>query len=356
MTATHLSHQHALALFYHTALGLALVTVVVVGVVLWRRRGVLPPAHHPSDRFQQARRMLMQGLGGLWLLDGLLQAQPAMVTRFVAGLVGPLAAGQPAPLAAVMQFGARLWSISPPLFNVMATFVQIAIGMGLLIGRTRWGQRTALMVSLIWGLLAWVLGEGAGGIFSGGGWLTGSPGSVLLYMGAALLLLRPESWWRSDRAGHWFRGGLVGVFLVDSLVQMLPSFGWWSPALPDYVRSMAEMPQPAFFSAPLRLVVHLVAYNPSIGNGVMILGILLCVATFAFWPRNRGLLWYAVGWTFLGWWIGQDFGVLGGMGTDPNLGAILILGIVTWGVREGAIGFFPADSIRDSRGHETAPR
>lgn len=327
--------SHALQLFYHVTLALALLTALVMVLALVRRRRAGAIRYSGLDsRFSRSRRWLMFGLGGLWLLDGLLQAQPSMVTRFVGGFLAPLIVGQPGPVASLIQSGANIWAYSPPLFNAFATFVQIGIGLGLLFG-TRRGQRAALWVSLAWGASVWIVGEGLGGILVGGGWLTGVPGSVLLYMGAAVMLLMGEQWWQGPRAGAWLRWGIVSVFALNGLLQALPQSGWWGLALDGYVQSMAEMPQPGLFSAPLYGTAQLIALNPALWNAVIIAGLAVAAAGVAFWPRNRGVLWFAIIWTFLGWWLGQDFGVLGGMGTDPNLGAILILGLLVYGGQQG---------------------
>jgi hypothetical protein len=160
---------------------------------------------------------------------------------------------------------------------------------------------------------------------------------VLLYAGGAALLLMPEDWWRTAKAGLWMRGGIAAAFLSALIVQALPGFGWWGPALPGYVQSMAEMPQPQPFSAPLYETARLLTLSTTSANAAIVLGLALCAATFIFWPQNRALFWFSIVWTFLGWWLGQDFGVLGGMGTDPNLGAILLVAIFVYGDRAGLV-------------------
>lgn len=46
--------------------------------------------------------------------------------------------------------------------------------------------RLGIWLSVIWGVVVWVAGEGLGAIFVGGGWLSGSPGSVIRYVARAM--------------------------------------------------------------------------------------------------------------------------------------------------------------------------
>lgn len=334
----HLPPQAAMSLFYHVSAVLAFITLALLLYGYIRgRKSPTQVVYNPEDRSDRSRHWLLQGLGVLWFLDGLLQAQPYMVTRFIGGFLAPLLSGQPGPVAWLIHVGLRVWSASPPLFNVFATFVQVGIGLGLLFGQPRHGQRIALWLSLAWGLVVWIAGEGLGGIFVGGAWFTGAPGSVLLYMAAAVLLLMPERWWKGDGSAQWLRWGTVAVFVLNAVLETLPGSGWWGGALSGDVLGMAQMPQPTILSSPLYVVADALNTVPWVWNAVVIIGLVLGAAAFAFWPKNRPLFWFSVLWVFLGWWLGQDFGVLGGMGTDPNTGAILLVGLFTYADRVGLV-------------------
>ncbi len=320
--ALNLPPRQALVWFYEISVLLAGATVGMVLYSAWRNRHQPdePPARDAEPR---ARQWLLHGLGALWLLDGLLQAQPLMVTRFIGGFLEPLLAGQPAPIVWLLDWGIRVWSINPVLWNVMAEFAQIGIGLGLLLGSPGRGQRVALWASLVWGTIVWVWGEGLGSVFvPGGGWLSGSPGSVLLYMLAALLLLRSPSWWRTH-ALNWIRWGWVGLWGLSFALQIWPRMGWWTAGgLAGYVQAMAEMPQPTALSRPLYAWAHLLAAHPVWWNALLSA---ICLGLTLAWigaPRQRAVGLATLGWVFLTWWFGQDFGVLGGMGTDPNSGVI----------------------------------
>lgn len=110
-----------------------------------------------SCSLSSARNVLIFGLGSLWLLDGLLQAQPLMVTQFTGEVLAPLLTGQPAIVAAVIRLGMRLWRLHPRLhplvWNLVATWMQIGIGAVILLGgETRW-RRIGLWTSVGWSLL-----------------------------------------------------------------------------------------------------------------------------------------------------------------------------------------------------------
>lgn len=322
----------SLRLFYQIASVLAVITAASVVIVMRNARRVPPEAPDPTDAPATARRWLLQGLGALWLLDGLLQAQPFMVTRFIGGFLAPLLAGQPAPVAALIGWGIKVWELNPVLWNVAATFIQIGIGLALILGRPAFGRRIGLWASVIWGGVVWIAGEGLGGVFVGGGWLTGAPGSALFYVLLAAFLLAPEQWWRHPRSGRTFSYVIAGVWGLEAVLQAWPRAGWWTVSgLKGYVWSMAQMPQPGLVSAPLYAWASSLGQHPVAWNGVLVALLLTFAVLWFKWPHRRRVWWLTALWVFSTWWVGQDFGVLGGMGTDPNTGAVLGLMLIVYG-------------------------
>jgi hypothetical protein len=60
-------------------------------------------------------------------------------------------------------------------------WIQVGIGLWLLVAVRGWWSRGAGLASVAWGLMVWIWGESFGGIFAPGlSWLTGAPGAVLL--------------------------------------------------------------------------------------------------------------------------------------------------------------------------------
>jgi len=333
MSMAHYPPAVAIDLFYRALLVVGVGVLALFGVLRLAARGARP-AEAPARR-NPFRERLLYALGALWLLDGFLQAQPGMVTRFIGGLLTPLVQGQPGAVAEVVHLGTQLWGLSPIWFNVGATYIQVLIGIMLLFGRRERTRRIGLWVSIAWGLVVWLVGEGFGGLFVGSGALVGSPGSVLLYALGAVMLLQGEAWWDT---GAWRR--LIGIgfalyFALMAFLQIWPPDGWWTAGgLGGWALGMAQMPQPAFIAAILSAWAATLQAQPVVWNAVISLS---CVGLAALWlvrPGRRSVLYLTVLWTLLVWFLGQDFGVLGGMGTDPNTGAILLaFEFMTWPAR-----------------------
>lgn len=333
------AHLTPLLLFYAINLGVVTLVVLVGGrylVWLWEHHRFPGPPSLPIP----SRRVLTVGLGSLWLLDAVLQFQPLMVTQFLSGMLTPLLQHQPALIAQSLSIGMHLWGISPVIANLVAAWLQLAIGLLIVLGgESRW-RRAGLWLSLVWGLVVFVVGEGAGDLFVRGSWLLGSPGSALLYSVMSLMLLAPVVWWtgREIRAVWWRVIG--GTFLLAAVLQAWPPSGWWSGALGRYLAATAALPQPAVISGPIRVWSLSALQHAVVWNGVL-------VATFLgvalLWAVARGrwapfAWWTTVVVVVATWWLGQDFGLLGGMGTDPNSGAVLLLLLVGYAYHVGRFG------------------
>ncbi len=312
----------AIVRFYQVFAVLAMVGIITVAVWVRRQR----QCHNATDYpYPQAYRWLARGLAGLWILDGLLQAQPLMNTHFINGILAPSIQSQPAPLAFAIKLGIRLWAWNPVAWNEVAVWVQITIGLMILLGGLSVWRRRALWMSLGWGLIVWIVGEAMGSLFVEGSWvIAGSPGSVLFYILVAILLLLPAENWNS-RASRGLRWGFAGLWGLSTVLQVLPASGWWGASLYHGVLSMAQAPQPEVLSAPLYIWAHLIHAHPIAWNGTLVAIFGILALLWVIFPKSP-LTWGVTTLiTFLTWWLGQDFGVLGGMGTDANSGAILLL-------------------------------
>ena len=132
-------------------------------------------------------RHIQVGLGMVWLLDGLLQLQPKMFgSGFADMVIMPSAQGQPGAVSSAITHVAHLISVQPALVNALFAGVQLLIGAGLLIRET---VKPALVVSFVWALGVWTLGEGFGMLLTGhASPLSGAPGAALLYAAIGLLV------------------------------------------------------------------------------------------------------------------------------------------------------------------------
>src|SRR5487761_200081 len=105
-------------------------------------------------------------------------------------VIEPAAQASPRWVQDVVNAGGTIWSEYPITGAAASVWIQVGIGVWLLVApRGRW-SRAAGLDSVAWGLAVWGLGESFGGIFAPGlSWLTGAPGAVLLYCVAGPRLL-----------------------------------------------------------------------------------------------------------------------------------------------------------------------
>ena len=329
--------DHVTAQFYHD-LGLSVLVVMgtlVMGAGGWwvsrliDEKPSTPAIRTPLASHGPGYRVLYIGLGLFWILDGVLQLQPAMPnSAFLEMVIAPLLPGQPHWFIPVLGAGIQTWSNAPIVANLMAVWVQLGIGVLLLVGRNRpWG-RWGLWVSLVWGAMVWTWGEGWGLVLTRYvSWLVGDPGSVLVYMLAAILLLWPDHKWQSGAVSRWIGWGMAGYWLIGALLQAWPTNIFWKQFSGIFLVA-AQTPQPGWISFPIYQLAAWTASYSVIANGFVSLGML--VLGLAWFWRPYGLVTRVAtfGTLLLMWWLSQDFGVLGGVGTDPQIAPILALVLV----------------------------
>jgi hypothetical protein len=271
------------------------------------------------------------GLGVLWLLDGLLQLQPAMFTPAVAvNVIQPAMEGQPDWIGVPMLWCMQLWQHHPVLTNVGVAGLELLIAALLLGGRHRraWG-RLGLFLSIGWGLIAWYVGEGLGGLVTGSAtMLTGAPGSALLYALLATALLLPEEWWTSARALRQLRVGTGLLWLVGASLQLAPLY--WSPfGLASVLQDTAMMPQPLGVQALDFRLVATMAAAPALWNGLLCAAMAGLGVSLLLDRGGRTLYALAGLWLLALWVVFQGFGMIfSGMATDPNTPPLLALLLV----------------------------
>jgi cytochrome oxidase Cu insertion factor (SCO1/SenC/PrrC family) len=335
-TAPLISLGHPLsALLLNSLLWLA-VAAVVVGAAVWllERRGspafarahraVFGPAGGPAE--PAGRRFLRISVGGLWIVDGLLQAQPDMPAGFVRNMIAPGAAASPPWLAALVNPLADIWTRHPVVADAATVWVQVGLGVLILVGGRGILARVTLWASVGWSLLVWVVGEFLGGLLApGASWLVGAPGAVLVYAIAGLLLLAPDGWWRSGRCALLARRSVAVWVLLGALLQALPWEGSWSAAglSAPFVRALGSN-QPELLLKPISWANSMALSRPITLNATIV-AVLVIVGLTLLVSGSRAVI--AVGFVVFAvtWWVGQDFGVLGGIGTDPNTALPLAL-------------------------------
>jgi cytochrome oxidase Cu insertion factor (SCO1/SenC/PrrC family) len=272
--------------------------------------------------------MLRLAFGSLWILDGLLQLQNAMPLGMPTAVLQPSASSSPGWVQSVVNFGADIWSRHPTSAAASVVWIQVGIGIFILVAPRGTWSRAAGLVGIGWGLVVWVFGEAFGSLFAPGSTvLFGAPGGVLLYVVAAGLLVLPERVWIGARLGRAILG-CAGAFLLGmALLQAWPGRGFWSGGsasrpgtLAAMARTMAATPQPRALSTA---VASFASFDQSHGFGVNLFVVIALAATgAALLSGLRQLLYPTIlVLVVLGvadWVLIEDFGVWGGTGTDPN--------------------------------------
>ncbi len=291
--------------------------------------GVTAPARWPYPE-PPARRVLRIMFGVLWIFDGLLQAQVSMPLGLPGGVLTPAASSSPGWVQHIVNVGATIWSNHPVSAAAATVWIQLGLGIFLLVAPRGYWSRAAGAASAGWGLAVWIFGEAFGGIFGhGSSWLFGSPGAVVFYMVAGVLLALPDSAWEVPTLGKRLLRGMGVFFIGMGVLQAWPGRGFWTGqphptstpgTLTSMAKQMAQVSQPAFTSSLVRSFGSFDAAHGWAVNLVVVLclvGIGLC-----FVSGNRRLLRIGIiaGATvcFLDWIFVEDLGFLGGVGTDPN--------------------------------------
>ena len=323
-----LLHQGIIALLIFALLGFAWITVRAWLPVAQAARGTAHGTPAAAVSEPSWRRLLRIGFGLIWVFDGILQAQPKMAIGLPSQVIEPTAASSPHWVQQVVNWAGTNWSYHPMQAGASAVWIQVGIGIWLLAAPRGPLSRLAGLVSVGWGFVVWAFGESFGGIFAPGlTWLFGAPGAVLIYMVAGGLIALPERAWRSPRLGRAVLA-VLGLFLVGmAVLQAWPGRGFWQGGshgqpgtLAGMTGAMAQTPQPGFLAA---WVNAFTAFDEAHGFGInLFVVVALALIGAAFLTGRRqvvrpAVIVFAV-LCLADWVLIEDFGFLGGLGTDPN--------------------------------------
>ena len=286
------------------------------------------------------RRTLQLVLAGIWLIDGILQFQPAMFTKnFVQMMIYPTINGNPTVIASPMNWAHTIILNHPVGTNAAFACIQLALGLAIAYRPT---AKLGLAASIPWAIAVWWFGEGLGGVLSGSADpLTGAPGAVILYALLAVLL-----WPTGENSTAPFEAArFVGaraaralwLVLWGSFVYFTFASGHDAPgALNGQITAMVDG-QPPWLSSIINHVANLTNGRDlgiSIVLGVLFSGI--AVSVYLPWTKvRRAWLIAALVFSALIWVAVQAFGgVFLGMATDPNTGPLLaLLALAYWPIR-----------------------
>jgi len=326
------------SLFHHSVfqtsvswiIALALVTLIVASVFRRVNTFNLSPSGLGEAR---SRTYLRMAFGAIWLIDGILQFQASMPLGMANGIVAPAATGTPGWLHSLMFDGIGIWNNHPIAMAVGTAWIQMGIGVLLLVSNAKIG-RLAAAVSVGWAGMIWLVGNGAGGIFqSNSSILFGWPGASLIYLVAGVwLALAPSNF--PERFSRYTLRGLSGLVAVGALLQCLPSRGFWhggnANALTTMTSTMTLTPQPRVLAWTVK---HFGDLAGTIGGGFNVAVILwLGVCAVGLWmASDRDLRWptraFVIGCLFF-WVVAQDVPFWGGLATDVN--SLVPLAVLAW--------------------------
>jgi len=155
------------ALFVTGLFRLTLIAMVLMIALVLSRRILRFNFSAEGTNEPRARTYLRWSFGVIWLVDGILQFQVSMPLGLANNVVAPLRANTPSWLNALMSHGIFLWNSHPINLAVGVAWLQVGIGLILLVSNGMTG-RIAGLVSALWAALVWLIGNGAGGIFVSG--------------------------------------------------------------------------------------------------------------------------------------------------------------------------------------------
>jgi cytochrome oxidase Cu insertion factor (SCO1/SenC/PrrC family) len=313
----------------------ALLIFVVLAIAWVTCRELLPArararlAARPAGPAEPAGRKLLRiGFGALWVLDGILQAQPAMPGGLPSEVIAPAAAGSPAWLLHLLNWAGTGWSFHPIQAAASVVWIQVGVGVWLIAAARGPWSRLSGLASVGWGLIVWIFGEAAGGMLAPGAtFLNGAPGAALIYVAAGALIALPERYWQDGRLGRTTLQACGGFLAAFALLQAWPGNGFWRGRvhgqlgpIAAMVKSMAATSQPAAIgrvvsdfgslAAAHGFAVNLVAVLALAGLGAALLSGRLAIV--------RPAVIVAIAFFLADWVLVQDLGFFGGLGTDPN--------------------------------------
>jgi hypothetical protein len=290
-----------------------------------------PAAAHERVAALDPRRALQLALGAIWLLDAMLQFQPAMFGKGFPQMLAGSAQGNPALVARPITWSAAFIDHHVVVLNAIFAAIQLLLGLGI---AWRPAVRLALAGSVLWSLGVWWLGEGLGGVLAGtASPVNGAPGAVLLYGLLAVLL------WPADRdpaapfvaaravGRRIAQASWLGVWLGLAVLALLPA----SRAISGTIAGTTPG-EPAWLA---RVDAHAASALTRHGllAAIVLAAVFVVVALGTYLPRRaaRAAIVLAVA-VAAALWLAQGLGgILTGSATDPGTGPLLaLLALAFW--------------------------
>ena len=274
-----------------------------------------------SSTTQLQRRIILL-LGSLWILDGILQLQPEMAFGFTAFVLTPVAMSSPEWLHPALNSAIATWAVHQVFFDAVSACLQIFIGLGMIVLRSRRNIVIFGGVSFTWAIMVWIFGEGLGEIFSPGfSFITGFPGSALVYAIMSLFIMQDVE---EAVTVKRISGFMAVLFTLSALIQALSWNGFWSSGgISRITYSLAYNAQPRLLAYLMFHAADVLAAGIIIWNIIFTLVMVLIAISWLKSVKIASAMTAILASAF--WFFGQDFGIFGGYGTDPNTALPIIL-------------------------------
>ncbi len=283
----------------------------------------------PNSAEASFKKILRVGFGILWVLDGLLQMQSSMPIELPNSVIAPSVSGSPEWVKEIVRYALEAWQRHPITYATGVAWIQLGIGLFVLIAPSGFMLRMAGTASALWAILVWVFGESLGGIFAPRpSWLFGTPGAALIYFFAGVFLALPDGYLGIGRRKRRVAGSVGLYFLAMLILQIWPGNGYWISSagshkrgpLANDVARMSQMSQPEWLKRTLLSFASFVNHESLLTN--LLISLALGLTAFAFFlPYKRLRLYVLIGQSALAvfvWVFFQDLGFIGGVGTDTN--------------------------------------
>lgn len=260
-----------------------------------------------------SRHKMQIALGAIWFLDGLFQLKPSMFSpSFVKEVILPTGQGQPSWMASVVNWGGHFVVNHLLVWNSLFALVQLALGVALIFN---YRIKQTILASLIWSVVVWVFGEGAGQLLSGQTLLlNGAPGAVLLYG-----LLGVAIWPKNDGDLRAWRTGGIRFARLSLAILLTAGF-------------VMHLQSPYLKPGGLSQAIAVPWIAKAIGSGGDVVSILLGFVELGlalmlfFKVKPRVAAWASILLSVLFWWVGQSFGqIFDPLATDFNSGILMAL-------------------------------
>jgi hypothetical protein len=257
-------------------------------------------------------RKFLMILGSIWLLDGLMQFKPLMLTQnFVTSVIWPNTWYQPMDIAYPIYSAGKIILSNVAVFDIIFGSIQVAIGLLLIIGKY---TRAVIIFSVIWSVAVWWVGEGFGSLFTGqASLLTGAPGAVILYALVGIILYPAGNHEKAEITSRKVAGYALGfLFILGFVLQMQPYY---------------FMSRNVTWDLSVNWFVGISAFQ-SLVFDIFIAGMFFYTGIgFIIFRNGKNIFSYiSIALSIFIWIPGEMFGqIYTALGTDPNSGVILLL-------------------------------